>query len=133
MTFTFENFPIYKLALKLTKSVDELLANANVPKNSRLADQLIRASLSIPLNIAEGAGRYHKTDKKNYKNERRVSQFVAKMLFIKHKKCQRFARTRSLVRTHGGNVRVRGGTCREGIWEETCRRRHLGRILGMGN
>lgn len=81
MTFTFENFPIYKLALKLTKSVDELLANANVPKNSRLADQLIRASLSIPLNIAEGAGRYHKTDKKNFYIITRGSIFECVAIF----------------------------------------------------
>ena len=66
MTFDFENFPIYKLALKFTEAVDELIAKAELPKNSRLADQLLRASLSIPLNIAEGAGRFHKADKKNF-------------------------------------------------------------------
>ena len=66
MTFDFEQFPVYKLALSFTKSIDECIQRSDIPKSSRLADQLIRASLSIPLNIAEGAGRYHKPDKKNF-------------------------------------------------------------------
>ena len=66
MTFDFEKFPVYKLAIEFTKNADLLLAEINLPKNSRLADQLIRASLSIPLNIAEGAGRFHKGNKRNF-------------------------------------------------------------------
>ena len=66
MTFDFEKFPVYKLALSFTEAIDGLTQEANLPKNSRISDQLIRASLSIPLNIAEGAGRYHKADKKNF-------------------------------------------------------------------
>jgi len=66
MTFDFEQFPVYKLALDFNEQVDKLLSDIDLPKNSRLADQLTRASLSIPLNIAEGAGRFHKADKKNF-------------------------------------------------------------------
>ena len=66
MTFDFENFPVYKLALKFAKEADELLNEVQLPKNSKIADQLLRASLSISLNIAEGAGRFHKADKKNF-------------------------------------------------------------------
>jgi len=66
MPFDFEQFPIYKLALDFNKQVDKLLSDIDLSKNSRLADQLTRASLSIPLNIAEGAGRFHKADKKNF-------------------------------------------------------------------
>ena len=66
MTFSFEQFPVYKLALEFTQQVDSLLSEINLSKNSRMADQLIRASLSIPLNIAEGAGRFHRADKKNF-------------------------------------------------------------------
>jgi four helix bundle protein len=66
MAFDFENFPVYKLSLEFIRNVDILLSEINLPNNSRLADQLIRASLSIPLNIAEGAGRFHKANKKNF-------------------------------------------------------------------
>ncbi|OGC04776.1 hypothetical protein A2276_02285 [candidate division WOR-1 bacterium RIFOXYA12_FULL_43_27] len=66
MTFDFEKFPVYNLALTFTKSINSLLEEINISKNSRIADQLIRASLSIPLNIAEGAGRFHRADKKTF-------------------------------------------------------------------
>lgn len=66
MPFNFEQFPVYQLALTFTKEIDSLLQNLALPKNSRLSDQLTRAALSIPLNIAEGAGRFHKADKKNF-------------------------------------------------------------------
>jgi four helix bundle protein len=75
MVFDFERFPVYKLALEFSKDVDALLSEANIPKNSRVADQLIRASLSIALNIAEGAGRFHKADKNNFYIMARGSAF----------------------------------------------------------
>lgn len=81
MTFDFEKFPVYKLALNLTKSVDSLLQKLNLPKNSRLSDQLMRASLSIPLNIAEGAGRFHKADKRNFYVIARGSVFECVAIF----------------------------------------------------
>jgi len=63
MVFDFEKFPVYRSALEFAKAVDTLLEDIQLPKNSRIVDQLTRASLSISLNIAEGAGRYHKADK----------------------------------------------------------------------
>jgi len=66
MTFDFEKFPVYRLALEYVKEAEALLAELSLPKNSKIADQLARASLSISLNIAEGAGRYSKADKKNF-------------------------------------------------------------------
>ena len=81
MVFIFEKFPVYKLALDFTKSTDSLLRESNLPKNSRLSDQLIRASLSIPLNIAEGAGRFHKADKRNFYVIARGSVFECVAIF----------------------------------------------------
>ena len=65
MVFDFEKFEVYKKAKLFTKEISELLKDLK-GANSRLIDQLQRASLSIPLNIAEGAGRYSKADKKNF-------------------------------------------------------------------
>jgi len=75
MTFDFEKFPVYRLSLDFVREAEELLVKLDLPKNSRLADQLSRASLSIPLNIAEGAGRYSRPDKKNYYITARGSAF----------------------------------------------------------
>jgi len=63
--FDFEKFEVYKKAKQLAKDVSALIAGIK-GANSRIIDQLLRASLSIPLNIAEGAGRYSKADKKNF-------------------------------------------------------------------
>jgi four helix bundle protein len=75
MTFDFEKFPVYIKSLAFAKAMDELLSSLNLPKASRIADQLTRASLSIPLNIAEGAGRYSKADKRNFYTVARGSVF----------------------------------------------------------
>ena len=65
MTFDFEKFEVYQKAKFFTKEMSDI-AEALSNKFARIADQLIRASLSIPLNIAEGAGRYSKPDKRNF-------------------------------------------------------------------
>lgn len=75
MTFDFEKFPVYKLALEYAREAEDLLLSLDLPRNSRIADQLSRASLSIPLNIAEGAGRYGKADKKHFYITARGSVF----------------------------------------------------------
>jgi len=63
--FDFEKFEVYKKAKIFTKEISDLLDK--LPNRySRIIDQLTRASLSIPLNIAEGAGRYSKADKRNF-------------------------------------------------------------------
>jgi len=62
--FDFEDFPVYKKALQSYSQVLKILSNLKIDKSIR--DQLRRASLSIVLNIAEGAGKYSKNDKKNF-------------------------------------------------------------------
>ncbi len=63
--FDFENLDIYKLALDFAKQVAR--ATENAPRGHwSLIDQFQRASTSIALNIAEGAGRYAKGEKKQF-------------------------------------------------------------------
>ncbi|MGE3758946.1 MAG: four helix bundle protein [Pseudobdellovibrionaceae bacterium] len=65
MKFSFENLEVYKLSIKWVE-VTESILDRN-PKISRsLGDQLSRAALSIPLNIAEGNGRWHAGDKRQF-------------------------------------------------------------------
>ncbi|OGB87867.1 hypothetical protein A3H38_05670 [candidate division WOR-1 bacterium RIFCSPLOWO2_02_FULL_46_20] len=66
MPFDFEDFPVYKDAIKFIQEVDSFLESVTQKGNVRIIDQLQRASTSIALNIAEGAGRFHKSDKKNF-------------------------------------------------------------------
>ena len=78
--FDFEKFEVYKKAKQFTKEISDYLEN--IPsKNTRIVDQLSRASLSIPLNIAEGAGRYSKADKKHFYTIARGSVFECIALF----------------------------------------------------
>lgn len=63
--FDFENLDVYKLALDFAKQVAK--ATENIPRGHwSLVDQFRRTSTSIALNIAEGAGRYAKGEKKQF-------------------------------------------------------------------
>ena len=57
MKHNFHNLEIWKLGLKLADSIYD--ATEAFPKNERfgMVDQLKRASISVPSNIAEGCGR----------------------------------------------------------------------------
>lgn len=63
--FAFEQFPVYVLAKGLYKSFSHH-ALTNYKISPAIRSQLQRASSSIMLNIAEGAGKYSKREKKNY-------------------------------------------------------------------
>lgn len=62
--FNFEQFPVYIKSEQVYQKLSEVFADKNI--NLALKDQLRRAASSIALNIAEGAGRFHKNDKKNF-------------------------------------------------------------------
>jgi len=72
--FDFEKFEVYKQAKAFLSDITALI-EGHRPLGGRIADQLYRAALSIPLNIAEGAGRYSKPDKRNYYTVARGSVF----------------------------------------------------------
>ncbi len=60
--FTFEKLKVYRKALAFSGIALQIVRN--VRGQQALADQLARAALSVPLNIAEGAGRFTKKDKR---------------------------------------------------------------------
>ena len=63
--FGHEKFIAYQHSIKFVSIITPLLTN--LPKgNSHLIDQLKRASISIPLNIAEGSGKTTKKDKRRF-------------------------------------------------------------------
>ena len=62
--FDFERFPVYLKSEEYYKYVLDYIQLAKLDKC--IVDQIKRASLSIVLNIAEGAGKYSKNDKKNF-------------------------------------------------------------------
>lgn len=72
--FDYEKFEVYKKAKSFFVEISTFIEDSKKLHN-RIADQLYRAALSIPLNIAEGAGRYSKPDKRNFYTVARGSVF----------------------------------------------------------
>jgi four helix bundle protein len=66
MTFMFEKLEVYQRAVCLSESITRRTQNFPRRGYYHLVDQLRRASLSISLNIAEGNGRWHPKDRKNF-------------------------------------------------------------------
>lgn len=66
MTFMFENLTVYQKALTLVDKVEDLCDTIISTRSHAITDQFTRAALSIPLNIAEGNGRWHKGDKRQF-------------------------------------------------------------------
>ena len=66
MPFTFEKLEVYQKSLELVEHIESLAQQLKGNVSYSLCDQLQRAALSIPLNIAEGNGRYHKKDKLHF-------------------------------------------------------------------
>jgi four helix bundle protein len=63
--FAHERLEVYQVALDFFDLADEVIEQ--LPRGrGHLADQLTRASLSIVNNIAEGAGKFSKGDKRRY-------------------------------------------------------------------
>ncbi|MBU1167161.1 four helix bundle protein [Patescibacteria group bacterium] len=62
--FDFEKFPVYQESEHFYVEIIRILQDKRIDKS--IKDQLRRAAMSIVLNIAEGAGKYSKKDKKNF-------------------------------------------------------------------
>jgi four helix bundle protein len=66
MPFLFEELEVYQRAVDLAERFTRLTESFPPRGHYHLVDQLRRASLSISLNIAEGNGRWHAKDRKNF-------------------------------------------------------------------
>lgn len=65
MPFEFEKLIVYQKSIGFAESV--CLATRRFPRDYHfLANQLKRAGLSIPANIAEGSGRFTSSDRRKY-------------------------------------------------------------------
>ena len=77
--FDFEKLTVYQKAKAYNKEVRNLCKQSSIDKNTK--DQLQRASLSVMLNIAEGAGRFSSKDKRHFYVISRGSVFECVALF----------------------------------------------------
>ena len=66
MPFAFESLIVYQKSLVWVEEAETLSQKLKGRVSFSFLDQLSRASLSIPLNIAEGNSRWHKNDKKQF-------------------------------------------------------------------
>jgi four helix bundle protein len=66
MSFIFEKLEVYQRAVDFAERIEMLSKGIAGQGHYHLIDQLRRASLSISLNIAEGNGRWHSKDRKNF-------------------------------------------------------------------
>ena len=73
MKFEFQKLHVYQKAKAFHKISKSLIAQHRL--NPVEKDQLYRASFSVPLNIAEGSGKFSKPDRKNYFTTARASVF----------------------------------------------------------
>ena len=71
--FDFQNLPVYKKAKLFHVNCKKIILEKKLDKY--VLDQLGRASFSVPLNIAEGSGKFSKADRKNYFTTARASVF----------------------------------------------------------
>ena len=60
-----EDLKVYQRALLFAEEVMSLMQSPKAG-NGTIADQLRRAAISIPTNIAEGSGRWHADDRKQF-------------------------------------------------------------------
>ena len=66
MSFMFEKLEVYQRTVDIAERIEMLSKGMAGQGYYHLLDQLRRASLSISLNIAEGNGRWHVKDRKNF-------------------------------------------------------------------
>jgi four helix bundle protein len=71
--FDFLKLDVYKKAKKFHQDCKNIILNNTLDRY--VTDQLGRASFSVPLNIAEGSGKFSKADRRNFFVIARASLF----------------------------------------------------------
>ena len=71
--FDFQNLSVYKKAKLFHVNCKKIILEKKLDRY--VVDQLGRASFSVPLNIAEGSGKFSKAHRKNYFTIARASLF----------------------------------------------------------
>jgi four helix bundle protein len=71
--FDFQNLVVYKKAKSFHVNCKKIILENKLDRY--VVDQLGRASFSVPLNIAEGSGKFSKAHRKNYFTIARASLF----------------------------------------------------------
>ncbi len=62
MGFNFEKLDVYKRSINFVNKIYKITKDFPANEIYGITSQIRRASLSVPSNIAEGSGRYHKKD-----------------------------------------------------------------------
>ncbi|MBI4709950.1 MAG: four helix bundle protein [Nitrospirae bacterium] len=62
MGFSFEKLSVYKRAVDFAGKIYKITKDFPANEIYGITSQIRRASISVPSNIAEGSGRYHKKD-----------------------------------------------------------------------
>jgi four helix bundle protein len=78
MITSLEDFNVYKLAMKTGEDVWQIVNTWSQFEKDTIGKQLVRAVDSIAANLAEGLGRYHTKETKNYSYYSRGSLFDTK-------------------------------------------------------
>jgi len=66
MAFPFEKLQAYQRSLDWIEAVDEFCKRSKTELTHSFIDQFQRASLSVSLNLAEGNGRWHSAEKRQF-------------------------------------------------------------------
>jgi len=88
VTFPFEKLPLYRRAEEWAEIAEKIAARSRSRASYGMVDQMLRASSSIPLNVAEGLGRWGANDRRRFFQIARGSVFecVPILSFFKRRK-----------------------------------------------
>ena len=112
--FDHEKLDVYKVAIEFIAIADDVVEH--LPRGRRyLADQLQRASLSVPLNIAEGAGEFSQKDKKRFYRMalRSATECAAILGVCRRSRSRSQSRSRELLRCSQALLKVRSNRDRD--------------------